>query len=135
MLYEPQVNDFVTTVSFNRGRIVRINNNESGCVLTLRVKDMRTQTNRDIFVSVHALIRVVRNQVDFAIKRGKVNSLLPMNTSWGEEEYIKYARNRPIAVQDHGTHRDEAQTHMPKFLIRETRVADLDSPRQPAPAA
>lgn len=111
ILYTPMKGDYVTTISFMRGRVATVEHNAKGCALTVRTKDKIGNT-REIFVSAQAVIRVVRDDTDYAVIRRKHESvLIPMNTDPGEKEYSRYFRNK--VLQDHNPTRDTIESSVP----------------------
>lgn len=109
--YTPMKGDYITTISFMRGRVAAVVHNPRGCALTVRTKD-KLGNIREIFVSSQAVIRVVRDDTDYAVVRRKhSSSLIPMNTEPGEKEYAKYFRNK--VLQDSNPNRDTIESGVP----------------------
>ena len=109
--YTPMKGDYVTTISFMRGRVAAVVHNAKGCVLTVRTKD-KIGNQREIYVSDKAIIRVVRDDADYAVLRRKhENLLIPMSTDPGEKEYSRYFRNK--VLQDSNPTRDTIEAGVP----------------------
>lgn len=104
-MYEPQIGDFVVTVSLNRGKITKI----VGDVLHIKTREYNTDEFRTYYAATSAVIKVTRDGTQWAVRRKRMtNELLPMSNSLGEKEYDYYRCNQktPGFLQRPDTSRD-----------------------------
>lgn len=99
--FSPLIGDFVVTVSLNRGVVKEIS--PTG-VLTIEHRDRFVGRDGVYYAATNAVIKLVRAGMEFAVARRRSGSsqLLPMSTSFGNEEYMSYLINRPTETNhDH----------------------------------